>query len=125
MGKKKSFTTGALASLTGKAPEAKRVEVVTTKEEVEPEVINTPEVKKAPEVKPLPSVATKKSTTRKKKSTGLQDPNKRSVKKSHTPVTLYLNATNLERLKQYAEEEEQKISWLIDEMIYDYLSEKL
>ena len=55
----------------------------------------------------------------------LQDPNRRSIKKSNAAVTLYLNATNLNRLKQHAEAEEQKISWLIDEMIYEYLSDKL
>lgn len=131
MGKKKSFTTSALASLTGQSTSVAQPTPVVEESETTKTKIETVEPQeskpKTSDTKAAVSTPAKKAPAKrfpkKKKPTGLQDPNKRSVKKSHTPVTLYLNATNLEKLKEHAEQEEQKISWLIDEMIYDYLSD--
>ncbi len=132
MGKKKSFSSSGLAALTGKSrvePLQKATEVPTV------ESVPPPITKEPPKIETIPSKessapvpATKVSpksriSAKKKKNSGLQDPNKRSIKKSNTAVTLYLNAHNLEKLKTYAENKEQKISWLIDDMIYDFLHE--
>ena len=137
MGKKKSFTSSALASLTGETKTATSSNNTPIEETTQPkpepvvEARESTTVEKPTEERPTKPVAKKSAkattrrTTKKKKPSGLQDPNKRSIKKSHVPVTLYLNATNLERLKEYAEDEEQKISWLIDEMIFDYLSDRI
>jgi len=125
MGKKKSFTTSALASLTGQSPAIDKVVPEEPIKEISEPVVAKPTVDPVKEVAAPKSAPKKQTKAKKAKKPGLQDPNKRSIKKSHTPVTLYLNATNLQRLKQHAESEEQKISWLIDEMIYEYLSDKL
>ena len=125
MGKKKSFTTSALASLTGQSPAIDKVAPEEPMKEISEPVVAKPTVDPVKEVAASKPGVNKQTKAKKTKKPGLQDPNKRSIKKSHTPVTLYLNATNLDRLKQHAEAEEQKISWLIDEMIYEYLSDKL
>ena len=135
MGRKKSFTSSGLAALTGESPmeplkqtvKVEAMEPIAQPIEKEP---NTTTTAVAPKKDSSPTAAapnTPKNRTKakKKKNTALQDPNRRSIKKSNAAVTLYLNATNLNRLKQHAEAEEQKISWLIDEMIYEYLSDKL
>ena len=135
MGRKKSFTSSGLAALTGESPmeplkqpvKVEAMETIAQPIEKEP---NTTAAAVAPKkdssATPVESNTAKKRTkAKKKKNTALQDPNRRSIKKSNAAVTLYLNATNLNRLKQHAEAEEQKISWLIDEMIYEYLSDKL
>ncbi len=136
MGKKKSFTTSGIAALTG---ESRVVETKETPAEtvVEKKVEMKPVEKVAPAAPaeetvqetttPAPKKAStnKRRTTAKKKTPGIQDPNKRSVKKSNRPVTLYLNSTNMDKLTEYAEQEQQKISWLIDELIYDFLRENL
>jgi len=56
---------------------------------------------------------------------GLQDPNMRSVKVKNKPFTFYLNAVNAAKLKDYADEHDQKPSWILDEIIYEFLSEAL
>jgi len=132
MGKKKSFSSSGLAALTGKSrvePLQKAAEVSTVKPVTPPIIKEVPTIETIPSKEssaPVPATKVspkRRTTTKKKKSSGLQDPNKRSIKKSNAAVTLYLNAHNLEKLKTYAENEEQKISWLIDDMIYDFLQE--
>ena len=135
MGRKKSFTSSGLAALTGESPMEPLKPTVKVEamepiaQPIEKELNTTATVvttKEDSSATPVESKTPKKRTkVKKKKNTALQDPNRRSIKKSNAAVTLYLNATNLNRLKQHAEAEEQKISWLIDEMIYEYLSDQL
>ena len=135
MGRKKSFTSSGLAALTGESP-MEPLKPTVKVESMEPiakpieKDSNTTATVVAPAADNSPTAVEsntpkKRTKAKKKKNTVLQDPNRRSIKKSNAAVTLYLNATNLNRLKQHAEAEEQKISWLIDEMIYEYLSDKL
>ena len=119
MGRKKSFTSSGLAALTGESP----MEPIAQPIEKESKTAVAPDEYSSTAVEP--NTTKKRTKAKKKKNPELQDPNRRSIKKSNAAVTLYLNATNLNRLKQYAEAEEQKISWLIDELIYEYLSDKL
>ena len=135
MGRKKSFTSSGLAALTGESPmeplkqtqKVEAMEPVAQPIEKESKTPTTAVVQKedSSPTAAAPNTPKKRTKAKKKKNTALQDPNRRSIKKSNAAVTLYLNATNLNRLKQHAEAEEQKISWLIDEMIYEYLSDKL
>ena len=135
MGRKKSFTSSGLAALTGESPmeplkQTVKVEAMELIAQPIEKDLNTTATVIAPKEDRSPiavesNTSKKRTKAKKKKNTVLQDPNRRSIKKSNAPVTLYLNATNLNRLKQHAEAEEQKISWLIDEMIYEYLSDKL
>ena len=135
MGRKKSFTSSGLAALTGESPmePLKQPEKVQAMEPIARPIekeLNTTATVVAPKEDSSPTpvepnTPKKRTKAKKNKNPVLQDPNRRSIKKSNAAVTLYLNATNLNRLKQHAEAEEQKISWLIDEMIYEYLSDKL
>lgn len=127
MGRKKEFTTSAFASLTGTAPVTKPiVKEPQKKEETSTEAQNAKaadEEKIEAKANSAKSVAKKAASAKAKKSnrSDIQNPNKRSVRAVHSPVTLYLNERNLNKLKEVAEEEAQKISWIIDELIYDYL----
>jgi hypothetical protein len=121
MGRKKEFTTSAFASLTGTAPATKPIVKTEVAETQTTKAADTEKIEtKANSTKSAPKKA---ATAKSKKSnrSDIQNPNKRSVRAVHTPVTLYLNERNLNKLKEVAEEEAQKISWIIDELIYDYL----
>ena len=50
------------------------------------------------------------------------DPNKRSTRAKNTQIAFYLNEQNVNMLKKIAEDEDQKVSWIVDEIIYEYLA---
>lgn len=135
MAKSKSFNAEALATLTG-SPQSQptmKVAVAPTKK-VEPKkapviatevkVVKQQEVAVVEKAEIKPAKAAKKAAKGKKAvDLGIQDPNKRSVKVKNAPVTYYLNTANMQKLKEYAEETDQKPSWILDELIYDFLLE--
>ncbi len=143
MAKSKSFNAEALATLTGSAPQLKpamKVAVTPVKKKQTKDVKVLAEKAKvdvaqdvkdtekrvvvAQQEQTIAAKTVKKVSKAKKESDlGIQDPNKRSVKVKNAPVTYYLNTTNMQKLKEYAEKTDQKPSWILDELIYDFLLE--
>ena len=144
MGKTKDFSSNALATLTGKpklpgtqvenrVQNVKQVEetlaikqaVVDIPAEVaEKALAKTPAPQQAPQVEKEGRAKTKKKVVKVKSTAGEgpMDPNKRSTRAKNTQIAFYLNEQNVNMLKKIAEDEDQKVSWIVDEIIYEYLA---
>lgn len=144
MGKTKDFSSNALATLTGKPklpgtqvenkvqtvkqvqeePAVKQAVVDIPAEAAEKALAKTSAPKSVPQVKKEGSAKGKKKVVKAKSTSGEgpMDPNKRSTRAKNTQIAFYLNEQNVNMLKKIAEDEDQKVSWIVDEIIYEYLA---
>lgn len=103
MGKKKSFTSEALSTITG-APKKATSKAGPQKQTSIPS--NTEKPKKEVKVKPQPIVS-------------------RNTKRTGKPVTLYLNTENYKLFKAKAKQQDKTASLLMNEFMVSYISEDL